>query len=95
MWHRHEKIHRLGIVDRDFREELRRSRNETEARYLINALRLIRHYTDGARGGTLITIGAALAYQTPQGELLLPLPLDYLSWTPQMAEFLEMEVSAL
>jgi hypothetical protein len=48
------------------------TRNETEARYLINALRLIRHYTDGARGGTLITIGAALAY---------------LSWTPQMAEF--------
>ncbi len=63
------------------------TRNETEARYMINALRLIRHYTDGARGGTLITIGAALAYQTPQGELLLPLPLDYLSWTPQMAEF--------
>ncbi|WP_257388592.1 hypothetical protein [Tahibacter caeni] len=61
------------------------TRSELEARYLVNALRLIRR--DGAAGGELFVVGAALAWRGADGRLLLPLPLDWLSWTQDMADF--------
>lgn len=61
------------------------TRSELEARYLVNALRLIRR--EGAQGGELFVVGAALAWRGSDGRLLLPLPLDWLSWTQDMAEF--------
>lgn len=61
------------------------TRSELEARYLVNALRLIR--AQGGRGGELSVVGAALVWRGEDGRLLLPLPLDWLSWTGDMAEF--------
>jgi len=34
-------------------------------------------------------IGAGLAYVTTDGELLLPLPVDRLSWTHEVRDFLD------
>lgn len=61
------------------------TRSELEARYLVNALRLIR--SQGAQRGELFVVGAALAWRDDDGRLLLPLPLDWLSWTEDMGEF--------
>lgn len=61
------------------------TRSELEARYLVNALRLLRSH--GARNGELFVVGAALAWRGDDGRLLLPLPLDWLSWTADMGEF--------
>jgi hypothetical protein len=61
-----------------------------EARFLVNALRILTAH-QGARtiGGRLQPIGAGLAYLTAGGELVLPLPVDYLSWTAEVREFLD------
>jgi hypothetical protein len=61
------------------------TRSELEARYLVNALRLLR--ASGAQRGELFVAGAALAWRGADGRLLLPLPLDWLSWTRDMGEF--------
>jgi hypothetical protein len=61
---------------------------EVEARYLVDALKLIERQPD-ARGGQLLVAGAALAWRTPTGKLLLPLPVDYLTWSHAIAEFLD------
>lgn len=61
------------------------TRSELEARYLVNALRLMRR--ESAQGGQLFVVGAALAWRGDDGRLLLPLPLDWLSWTTDMGEF--------
>ncbi len=81
------------------------TRSELEARYLVNALRLMRRgaaqgseirrgAADGggqrhesAHRGELFVVGAALAWRGDDGHLLLPLPLDWLSWTADMGEF--------
>ena len=38
----------------------------------------------GAAGGELLPLGATVVYRAADGELLLPLPVDRLSWTRQM-----------
>lgn len=59
--------------------------SEVEARFVLNALRLVRHYGgEQARGGDVRAHGATLAYLTPGNEFLLPLPVDVLSWTPRI-----------
>jgi len=60
------------------------TRGEVEARYLLDALKLIVQHASDTSGGTLAVAGAAIAYRTPQGKLLLPLPLDYLTWNVEM-----------
>jgi hypothetical protein len=63
---------------------------EQEARFVVNALRLLQHHL-GARaaGGELRPLGASLAFVTRDGELLLPLAVDHLSWTAQMEAFFD------
>lgn len=64
--------------------------NEVEARFVLNALRLVLHYGgEGGRGGSLLAHGTTLAYLTPSGEFLLPVPVDRLSWTPQMRDWFD------
>lgn len=59
--------------------------SEVEARFVLNALRLVRHYSgEAAIGGHVRSHGATLAYLTQGGEFLLPVPVDLLSWTPQI-----------
>ena len=64
--------------------------SELEARYIINALGLIAHRLGTrAHGGSLMTIGAGLAYDSADGERILPLPVDYLTWTDEVADFID------
>lgn len=70
--------------------------SEQEARFVVNALRLIRHHLgESARGGEIRPLGATLAFHSPDGELLLPLAVDHLSWTAQMQGFFDGSVSAI
>jgi hypothetical protein len=64
--------------------------SELEARFLVNALRmLVAQLGPRAQGGTFEPIGAGLAYMTRDGELVLPLPVDRLSWTAEVRQFLD------
>jgi hypothetical protein len=64
--------------------------SELEARYLVNALRLVAtHLGSRAKGGALLPVGAGLAYAAVDGELVLPLPVDRLSWTGEVRSFLD------
>ena len=63
-----------------------RTRGEVEARYLVNALKLIARQP-GVKGGELLTTGAAIAWRTPAGKLILPLPVDYLTWNADLRAF--------
>lgn len=63
------------------------TRSEIEGRYLVDALSQIRKHWPTARGGKLVIAGAALVYVARDGKLLLPLPVDYLSWTADIDEF--------
>ncbi|MEO7051063.1 MAG: hypothetical protein ABI128_05300 [Rhodanobacter sp.] len=64
--------------------------SELEGRFLVNALQLIvTHLGARAKDGTLQPIGAGLAYVTTDGELILPLPVDRLSWTAEVRDFLD------
>ncbi len=67
------------------------TRGEVEARYLVDALKLIERQAD-ATGGTLLINGAALAWHTPSGRLLLPLPVDYLTWSHDIDAFFDQRV---
>ncbi len=64
------------------------ARSELEARFLVNGLALV-HSALGAhaRGGHLLTIGAGFAFRADDGELLLPLAVDRLSWTDDAARY--------
>lgn len=63
---------------------------EQEARFVVNSLRLIQHHLgDAARGVAPEPVGAALAFVAPDGEVILPLPVDHLAWTAQMEAFFE------
>ncbi|HUD42215.1 MAG TPA: hypothetical protein VMR06_09510 [Dokdonella sp.] len=66
------------------------ARSELEARFVVNALRLLAADPSVDSGaGRLRTIGAALAWQRADGSVLLPLPVDYLSWTPEVEAFFD------
>lgn len=64
--------------------------SELESRFLVNALRMTAAYLgDRAHGGLLRPIGAGLAYEAADHELVLPLPVDWLSWTIEVRDFLD------
>lgn len=68
------------------------AQSELEARYIVNALGLVAdRLGTRAKNGRLLTIGAGLAYDSRNGERILPLPLDYLVWTDEVARFLDSE----
>ena len=64
------------------------AQNEVEARYVVNTLKLTQAYLgERAEGGRWIGLGAVLSYETPDGERILPLPVDLLSWTRDTARW--------
>jgi hypothetical protein len=64
--------------------------SDLEARFLVNALRLLdAHLGARAKQGTLQRVGAGLAYKAANGELVLPLPVDRLSATTDVERFLD------
>lgn len=65
------------------------AQNELEARYIVNGLDLVRtHLGARAKRGRIVTIGAGFAYITTDDELVLPLAVDRLIWTNEVAAFL-------
>lgn len=64
--------------------------SELEARFVVNALEMLAQALGKrARGGRLLAVGAGLAYDSVDGERVLPLPVDYLAWTGEVEEFLD------
>ena len=70
------------------------TRGEVEARYLVDALELIRREVTPA-AGALAVDGAAVAWRTSEGRVVLPLPVDYLSWTHDIDDFLDQRAFAV
>ena len=68
---------------------------EVEARYLTNALMVIRRNAPESAGGDLVVAGAALAWRTPAGKLMLPLPVDYLTWSDDLGVFFDQSAFAV
>jgi hypothetical protein len=65
--------------------------DEAQARFVVNGLRLMLHALgEESRGGTFVPQGALLAYETTGGEFVLPLAVDWLSWTPQIRRWFDM-----
>ncbi|HST28404.1 MAG TPA: hypothetical protein VLK26_08570 [Rudaea sp.] len=64
------------------------TRGEVEARYLVNALKLVASQPN-ASGGDLLTAGAAIVWRMPSGKMILPLPVDYLTWNADLAAFFD------
>ncbi len=65
--------------------------DEAQARFVVNGLRLMRHALgEESRGGTFMPQGALLAYETTGGEFVLPLAVDWLSWTPQIRRWFDL-----
>lgn len=65
---------------------------DLEARYLVNALRLVADRLGArAHAGKLRIVGSGFAYDSADGERILPLPVDYLAWTDDIASFIDRE----
>ena len=65
------------------------TRGEIEARYLTDALKLIEKHVAPSIHGKLIVVGAAIVWQSSDGKLLLPMPVDYLTWSHNIGEFFD------
>lgn len=68
---------------------------EIEARFLVDALQLLVRRVPDPRGGRLLVLGAALAWRDADGSVVLPLPVDYLSWSHAIGEFLDQHAFAV
>jgi hypothetical protein len=64
------------------------TRGEVEARYLTDALKMIHKRVEPGKG-KLLVVDAALVWQTDEGKLLLPLPVDYLTWSHDIGDFFD------
>lgn len=64
--------------------------NEVESRFVLNALDMLRHADQHpVAAGDLLAAGSLIAYRAADGELLLPLPVDRLSWTEEVAAWFD------
>jgi hypothetical protein len=86
-----ESIEKLDVHDgcNELIELAATTRGEVEARYLTDALKLIRRQVPASSSGKLLVLGAALAWRTADGKLLLPLPVDYLTWSHDIDDFFD------
>jgi hypothetical protein len=66
------------------------ARTEVESMFVINALELLLHNGDvEVAGGTLVPVGQLVGYRARDGEFLLPLAVDRLSWTPEVQRWFD------
>lgn len=65
------------------------ARSELEARFIVNALQMLIADPQRRTGGTFAPVGAGLSWRLPDGSLVVPLPVDYLSWTNEIDEFFD------
>jgi len=64
--------------------------NELEARFVVNTLQMLLADTEHvAIGGRLLPAGALVGYLRGDGEYLLPLPVDRLSWTAEVQDWFD------
>ena len=86
-----ESIEKLGATEscNDLIELAATTRAEVEARYLTDALQLVRRRVPAPAGGKLLVVGAALAWRSPDGAIVLPLPVDYLTWSHDIGDFFD------
>jgi hypothetical protein len=71
-------------------ETARLADSEIEARFVLNALDMLLHLDQHpAQGGRLLAAGALIGYIASDGEFLLPLPVDMLSWTPEVEDWFD------
>lgn len=69
------------------------AQDDMQARFVINGLRLLAHYFgEQSRGGRIVPQGALLAYESASGEFVLPLAVDWLSWTRQLRRWFDLPV---
>lgn len=69
--------------------------DEPQARFVVNGLRLlVATLGTDERGGEFVPQGALLAYRTPAGELVVPLAVDWLAWTPELQRWFGLGVLA-
>jgi len=71
------------------------TRGEVEARYLVDALMLIAQRVPSGSQGTLLVLGAAVAWRGDDEHLLLPLPVDYLTWSHDLGAFFDQPTFAV
>jgi hypothetical protein len=86
-----ESIEKLEVTEgcNELIELAATTRAEVEARYLADALKSIRQRVSAPAGGRLLVLGAALAWRTAEGAIVLPLPVDYLTWSHDIGEFFD------
>lgn len=61
---------------------------EVHARFLIDALRMLLHIERAeARGATAIVLETSPALARADGSHVIALPVDYIHWTPEVADF--------
>ncbi|HET7064893.1 MAG TPA: hypothetical protein VFI49_11525 [Rudaea sp.] len=86
-----DSIEKLGATEgcNDLIELAATTRAEVEARYLTDALKVIQQRISTPSAGNLLVLGAALAWRTPDGKLLLPLPVDFLTWSHDIGDFFD------
>ena len=65
------------------------ARSELEARFIVNALRMLIADPQRQTGGTFAPVGAGLTWRLAYGSVVVPLPVDYLSWTEEISEFFD------
>lgn len=71
-------------------EVARMAASEAEARFVVQALRLLQApRAEGRSGGELLAIGALLGWRDASGEFHLALPVDHLSWIPRVAGYFD------
>lgn len=71
-------------------EIARMAGGEAEARFVIQALRLLQApRAEGGRGGELVAVGALLGWHDSAGEFFLALPVDHLSWIPRVRAYFD------
>ena len=69
--------------------------DEPQARFVVNGLRLLAAgLRPDERRGAFVPQGALLAYRTPAGELVVPLAVDWLAWTPELQRWFGLGVLA-
>lgn len=69
--------------------------DEPQARFVVHALRLLdASLSPQQRRGRFVAQGAWMAYLDPGGELWLPLGLDWLGWTEDMARWFDQPLLA-
>lgn len=64
-----------------------RAEREIHARFLIDSMRLLQGTDAFSSGGASLVVGVAPAIRRPDGSVVVAMPVDYLHWTQQMADF--------